>query len=98
MSEICQKKKKTSYLIKQLTWTDLYELEDGKGRSAVVFKQEADDAEELSVEAAVSEAEQETAEQRHADATNREQVIRNRKKTLMKEKIHSLNTVQTLTV
>lgn len=45
----------------------LYELEDGKGRSAVVFKQEADDAEELSVEAAVSEAEQETAEQRHAD-------------------------------
>lgn len=45
----------------------LYELEDSEGGSAVVAEHEADDAEELSVEAAVAQTEQEAAEQRHAD-------------------------------
>lgn len=40
----------------------LYELEDGEGGSAVVPEYGAQDAEELSVEAAVTEAEQEAAE------------------------------------
>lgn len=45
----------------------LYELEDGEGRSAVVTEKESDDAEELSVEAAVAQTEQEAAEQRHPE-------------------------------
>lgn len=48
--------------------THLYELEDCEGGRAVVAEHEADDAEELSVEAAVAQTEQEAAEQRHSDA------------------------------
>lgn len=47
--------------------THLYELEDGEGRSAVVMEHEAQDAEELSIEAAVTQTEQEAAEQRQLD-------------------------------
>lgn len=46
----------------------LDELEDGKGGGAVVVEHEADDAEELRVEAAVTQTEQEAAEQGHAHA------------------------------
>lgn len=45
----------------------LYEPEDGKGRSAVVTEHEAHDAEELSIEAAVTQTKQEAAEQRQLD-------------------------------
>jgi len=44
----------------------LDELEDGEGRSAVVSEPEADYAQELSVEAAVTQTQQEAAEQGHA--------------------------------
>lgn len=47
--------------------THLYELEDSKSGGAVIVVHEADDAEELSVEAAVAQTEQEAAEQRHPD-------------------------------
>lgn len=47
--------------------THLHELEDSEGGGAVVAEHEADDAEELSVEAAVAQTEQEAAEQRHPD-------------------------------
>lgn len=50
------------------TPTHLYEPEDSEGRRAVVAVREADDAEELSVEAAVAEAEQEAAEEGQVDA------------------------------
>lgn len=51
--------------------THLYELKDGEGRSAVVAEYESDDAEELSVEAAVAQTEQEAAEQRHPETEPR---------------------------
>lgn len=47
--------------------THLYEPEDGEGRRAVVTEHEANDAEELSIEAAVTQTEQEAAEQRQLD-------------------------------
>lgn len=47
--------------------THLYEPEDGEGRSAVVTEHEAHYAEELSIEAAVTQTEQEAAEQRQLD-------------------------------
>lgn len=52
----------------------LYEPEDGEGRSAVVSEQEADDAEELSVKAAVTQTEQEAAEQGQPDAEQRQEL------------------------
>lgn len=45
----------------------LDELEDSEGRRAVVMEHEADDAEELSVEAAVAQTEEEAAQHRHPD-------------------------------
>lgn len=56
-----------STLQRLLPDTYLYEPEDGKGRSAVVTEYEAHDAEELSIEAAVTQTEQEAAEQRQLD-------------------------------
>lgn len=50
-----------------LPHTHLYEPEDSEGRRAVVTEHEADDAEELSIEAAVTETEQEAAEQGQLD-------------------------------
>lgn len=52
----------------------LYEPEDGEGGSAVVSEQEADDAEELSVKAAVTQTEQEAAEQGHPDAEQQQEL------------------------
>lgn len=51
-----------------LSATHLYEPEDSEGRCAVVTEHEADDAEELSIVAAVTETEQEAAEQGQLDA------------------------------
>lgn len=45
----------------------LDELKDSEGRRTVVAEHEADDAEELSVEAAVAQTEQEAAQQRHPE-------------------------------
>lgn len=56
--------------------THLYEPEDGEGRRAVVAEHEADDAEELSVEAAVTETEQEAAEQGQLDTEQQHGQVR----------------------
>lgn len=50
-----------------LSDTHLYEPKDSEGRRAVVPEHEADDAEELSIEATVTETEQEAAEQGQLD-------------------------------
>lgn len=53
-------------LVSSLFKIHLYELEGSEGGGAVLAEHEASDAEELRVEAAVAQTEQEAAEQRHA--------------------------------
>lgn len=49
--------------------SNLYKFEDGKGRGAVFTEQETHNADELSVKATVTQAQQETAYQSHKHAT-----------------------------
>lgn len=69
-SRFQQKQKSNSKLLLQHpeAQTHLYELEDSERGGAVVSEHEANDAQELSVEAAVAKPEQKAAEQRHRHA------------------------------
>lgn len=69
-------RKKLAVAGERLGDTHLYEPEDGEGRRAVVAEHEADDAEELGVEAAVTEAEQEAAEQGQLDAEQQHRQVK----------------------